>query len=155
MTKEELVAIVDRIHASWNQQINPTQQKIVYDAWWRILHDLNHDDIQKTIDTLVIQDGYMPRPGAVRKQTINTIHGWKPPTPIEAWQQFRIMADSAHTGSYTGNENIHPLVKQTVKELGGTNSYNLHTNGDRQQFIDMYQQVVNREETQLHQISTT
>lgn len=150
MTKEELVEVVDRIHATWNHQINPNNQKVVYDAWWRILHDLNKNDVDTALDTLTIQDGYMPRPGAVRKQTINNQHNWKPPTHIEAWQQFRIMADSAHTGTYTGNENIHPLVKTTVKELGGTNSYNLHTNGDRQQFIDMYTTVVDRAEQEMY-----
>lgn len=154
MTKEELVEIVDRIHASWNQQINPNNQKVLYEAWWRILQDLPKNEVDHAIDQLVIKDGYMPRPGAVRKQTLNNHHGWKPPTHIEAWQQFRTMAEAAHTGSYTGNENIHELVKMTVAELGGTTAYNLHTNGDRQQFLDMYQTIVDRFEDAIHSLST-
>jgi hypothetical protein len=155
MTKEELVAVVDRVFASWNQQINPNNQKVLYEAWWRVLKDLNKNEVDDAIDQLVIEDGYMPRPGAVRKQTINNYHGWKPPTGAEAWQQFRMMADAAHTGTYTNNNTIHELVKITVAELGGTAAYNLHTNGDRQQFLETYQTVVNKFESALYALPTT
>jgi hypothetical protein len=151
MTKEELVAIVDRIYASWNQHINPNNQKTVYEAWWRILKDLDKEPTDGAVDTLVIEDGYMPRPGQVRKLVINTLQGWNPPTPVEAWQQFRKMAEAAHTGSYNTDLVIHDLVKLTVKQLGGSQAYNLHTNSDRQQFVDMYGFVVKQHETQLHQ----
>ena len=54
MTKTELCQIVDRIYLSWNQQINPVYQKQAYEAWWRILKDLNKDDVDLVLDDLVI-----------------------------------------------------------------------------------------------------
>lgn len=154
MIKEELVEVVDRIHASWNQTIDKVSQKAVYEAWWRILHDLNKPDVDRAVDHHVIHDTFMPRPGMIRRTTINKLHGWKPPTPGEAWIQFRKMADAAHTGSFTEELTIHPIVKTTVTRMGGTAAYNLHTNGDRELFLSVYQTVVDGIETDLYQISS-
>lgn len=154
MIKEELVEVVDRIHASWNQTIDKSNQKAVYEAWWRILHDLNKPDVDTAVDHHVIHDKFMPRPGDVRRTTINRIHGWKPPTPGEAWIQFRRMADAAHTGTFSEAITIHPMVKATVSRMGGTAAYNLHTNGDRELFLSVYETVVDEQETALYQISS-
>jgi hypothetical protein len=152
MTKEELVAVVDRIYASWNQHINPNNQKVVYEAWWRILKDLDKEATDVAVDSLVIQDSYMPRPGQVRKLVVNSLQGWCPPTAVEAWQQFRRMAEAAHTGSYSEGVVIDSLVKDVVRQLGGTQAYNLHTNSDRQQFVDMYEFVLRQREQELYQL---
>jgi hypothetical protein len=153
LIKEELVEIVDRIHASWNQTIDKSNQKVVYEAWWRILHDLTKRDVDHAVDHHVIHDKFMPRPGDIRRTTINAIHGWKPPTGGEAWHQFRKMADAAHTGTFSENITIHELVKVTVTRMGGTAAYNLHTNGDREMFLSVYQTVVDEKETELYAIS--
>ena len=149
MTKAELKGIVDRIFLMWNQQINPISQKELYNGWWRVLLDLEETDVQQTIDELVIENGYMPRAGEVRRRTINRIHGVSIPAPIEAWQQFREAADASHSGTYQGKQ-MHDLVGTTVKALGGTQAYSLHTNGDREQFLSMYDRVVRDYEAKLY-----
>lgn len=149
LTKTELCELVDRVFASWNQQIPVNQQKEVYNAWWRILKDLNKEDCELAIDTLVKQDSYMPRPGNLYKETIRIQHNWNPPTPLIAWEQFRTMADAANTGTWNENLDIHPEVKTVVKQLGGTRAYNLHTNGDREHFITTYEQHLRTREQQL------
>ncbi|MGA0847949.1 MAG: hypothetical protein ACO395_04640 [Pontimonas sp.] len=153
MIKEELVEIVDRIHASWNQTVDKPSQKAVYEAWWRILKDLSKQDVDRAVDHHVIHDKFMPRPGDIRRTTINTVHGWKPPTAGEAWLQFRTMADAAHTGTFSETITIHPIVKSAVTRLGGTAAYNLHTNGDRELFLSVYQTVLDETETELYAIS--
>ena len=152
MTKTELCQIVDRIYLSWNQQINPVYQKQAYEAWWRILKDLNKDDVDLVLDDLVIENSYMPRVGEVRRRTVDLAHGESVPTGGEAWQQFRRAADAAHSGNYS-SESIHALVSQTVKALGGVSSYNLHTNGDREMFLSTYDKIVKEYEKQLYALS--
>lgn len=152
MTKTELKSIVDRIYLMWNQQINPVTQKELYNGWWRILLDLSEDDVQETIDELVIENGFMPRAGEVRRRTINRTKGITCPSPAEAWQQFRAAADAAQGGSYSG-ERIHELVAQTVKALGGTSAYSLHTNGDREMFLSAYDKTVKEFERTAYAIA--
>lgn len=151
MTKAELKAIVDRIYLMWNQQVNPITQKELYNGWWRILSDLEEPDVHDTIDELVIENGYMPRAGEVRRRTINRIQGISVPSPIEAWQQFREAADASQSGTYSG-KSIHDLVAKTVKALGGTQAYSMHTNGDREQFLSMYERIVKDYEAQVYGI---
>lgn len=154
MTKTELCQIVDRIYLSWNQQINPVYQKQVYEAWWRILSDLDKEAVELTLDELVIENSYMPRPGEVRRRTVNTIHGVFVPGGGEAWLQFRRAADAAHSGNFS-SEPIHALVSQTVKVLGGVTSYNLHTNGDREMFLNTYDKIVKEYEKDLYALTTS
>ena len=149
LTKSELKELVDQIYLMWNQQVNPVTQKELYTGWWRILLDLEKEDVQRTIDELVVENGYMPRAGEVRRRTINRIHGIWIPSPIEAWQQFREAADASQSGTYSG-KSIHELVAKTVKALGGTQAYAMHTNGDREQFLSMYGRIVKEYEAQLY-----
>jgi len=152
MTKEELVELVDRVYASWNQQIPQLQQKAVYDAWWRILKDLPAEDCHTALDQLIYHDSYMPRPGALYQQTIKNITDNHPPTPLEAWHQLRQLTEQTNNGTYQ-SANTHPLVLQTIQQLGGTQALNLHTNGDRDHFITTYNQTLNthwQQQQKLH-----
>lgn len=149
LTKTELKEIVDRIFLMWNQQINPISAKDLYNGWWRVLLDLNKEDVDVTIDELVIENGYMPRAGEVRRRTINRIQGIYIPSPIEAWQQFREAADASASGAYDGKP-ISEIVARTVHALGGVRAYALHTNGDREQFLSMYDRVVKDYEKALY-----
>lgn len=151
MTKDECVEIVERIYVSWNQTINPVQKKLVYRSWWRILGDLDNQVVHGIIDGLVIENGYMPRPGELRRRTIDRVHGVRIPTPIEAWQQFREAADASHSGSYSG-KGVDELVAKTVKALGGTQAYAMHTNGDREQFIREYERIASEYQEVLYGI---
>lgn len=144
MTKNELCEVVDRVYASWGQQINLKDQKHVYDAWWRVLFDLSKDVVDVVLDEVVIENGYMPRPGQVRRRAVDyeRADGGGVLSGGEAWQQFRRAAEAAHSGSQQSNNVLHPLVAQTVRVLGGVSAYNLHTNGDREMFLDVYGRVV-------------
>lgn len=142
MTKEELMEVVDRIYASWNQSVPAASSKTVYNAWWRILGDLTVVDVNAAIDVLVIDDSYMPRPGAVRRLVIEGLLEYAPPpSTLEAWQQLRAMSESAHNGAYSAPE-IHPCFGAALQKLGGSAALGLHTNGDREAFGQIYEKVV-------------
>lgn len=148
MTKSELVAIVDRIYASWNQSVPAANSKTVYEAWWRILQDLTVVDVDNAVDVLIMRDSYMPRPGAVRRQVILGGADEVPPAPLEAWLVLRTMAEEAHNGLYSPAQN-HPCVMEAIGRLGGSAAFSLHTNSDRENFIQIYSKTVADWEDQL------
>jgi hypothetical protein len=151
MNKHETVEVVERVYASWNQQLPSVKAKwdTVMNAWHQILANLNKQDVDNTVNKLILEDNnYMPRPGTIYKQTIRTTHNYNPPTPAEAWDQLRQAAQAAHNGTHT-NITIHPTVRKTIDQLGGTNAYQLHTNGDRELFTTHYTRNIQNEENEL------
>lgn len=143
MNKSELVTVVERVHSVWRDPIpqQGPQRDAVLKTWWRIIGDLDFNLTEKALDNLIIADGFMPRPGTLRRATINLSGIDAPPTPAEAWQQFRSAAESAHSGVYSP-VTIHHCVRETIQRLGGTSSYSLNTNGDRNLFTETYGRVV-------------
>ena len=143
MNKTELVTVVERVHSVWRDPIpqQGPQRDSVLKTWWRIIGDLDFNLTEKALDNLIIADGFMPRPGTLRRATINLSGLDAPPTPAEAWQQFRSAAESAHSGVYSP-VTIHHCVRETIQRLGGTSSYSLNTNGDRNLFTETYGRVV-------------
>lgn len=143
MNKTELVTVVERVHSVWRDPIpqQGPQRDSVLKTWWRIIGDLDFNLTEKALDNLIIADGFMPRPGTLRRATINLSGLDAPPTPAEAWQQFRSAAESAHSGVYNP-VTIHHCVRETIQRLGGTSSYSLNTNGDRNLFTETYGRVV-------------
>lgn len=155
LTKEELKELVDRVYASWNQQVPASTAKTVYNAWWRILHDLTVVETNDAIDVLVIEDSYMPRPGSIRRLVIAARGGFDAPlAPLEAWQQFRSMAEAANSGQYRELE-IHPVLRGCVTALGGTSSFGMHTNGDRTMFLEAYERAVQEWERETYAVVNT
>lgn len=141
LTKSELVAIVDRIYASWNQSVSASNSKTVYEAWWRILNDLTVVDVDKAVDVLILRDGFMPRPGAVRRLVLLGGVDNAPPAPLEAWLLLREMAEEAHNGRYSPGK-AHDCVLDAIQKLGGVAAFALHTNSDRENFVQIYSKIV-------------
>lgn len=155
LTKEELKEIVDRVYASWNQQVPASTAKVVYNAWWRILHDLTVVETNEAIDALVIEDSYMPRPGSIRRLVISSQGGLEaPPAPLEAWQQFRSMAEAANSGQYREMV-VHPVLRGCVTALGGSAAFGMHTNGDRTMFLEAYERAVQGWERETYAVVNT
>ena len=151
MQKDELIEVVERIYASWNQQLPAVEKryKAIMSAWWQILANLDKTDVDNTVNNLILEDSpWMPRPGTIYRQTIRATNDYNPPTPAEAWDQLRQAAEAAHNGNYT-NIVIHPTVHTVIEQLGGTNAYRLHTNGDRELFTHTYEKAVLQEEARL------
>lgn len=152
MNKTELVVVVERVHNVWRETLPPKgeQRDAILKTWWRIIGDLDFNLTEKALDSLIIADGYMPRPGTLRRAVINMWGVDLPPTPAEAWQQFRVAAEAAHSGVYSP-ATIHVCVRDTIQRLGGTSSYGLSTNQDRNMFTETYARVVLEWETSQYQ----
>lgn len=143
MNKTELVTVVERVHNVWREVLPPKgdNRDAILKTWWRIIGDLDFNLTEQALDNLIIADGFMPRPGTLRRAVINLSGLDVPPTPAEAWQQFRAAAESAHSGVFSPIT-IHPCVRETIQRLGGTSSYSLNTNGDRNLFTETFGRVV-------------
>lgn len=137
MTKQELIDVVNRIYYMWNQTPPVTNQKDLYEAWWVMLHDLPQNETLQAATTLSALDGYMPRPGTLRRKTIEQQGITPPPTPIEAWTQYRHISNSINNGTYEP-QLVHDTLATVIKKIG----IELHTNGDREQFIKTYEKEV-------------
>ena len=151
LTKNELVAIVDRVYASWNQTVSAANSRTIYEAWWRVLSDLTVEDVTSAVDTLVIRDKYMPRPGAIRRLVKLENSQDLPPGPLEAWNTLREIAEASQSGIYSPiSESVHTCVRKAISAVGGAAGFALHTNGDREHFITAYERVVQEwEDTRL------
>ena len=68
MDKEQLKAVVDRVHASWNIQPLPAQLQSMYRAWFDVVGEFDFEVVNNVISDLVKEDGWAPRPGTVYKQ---------------------------------------------------------------------------------------
>lgn len=143
MTKSELEEIVERIFLSWNQKV-PTvkeERQRLLKAWWRPLNDLDSDQVNRAIDSLLVTDTYMPNPGAVRRHAVLYKKSAAPaPSALEGWVAFQSTAQAASSGQYV-EVDLHPCIREAIRRLGGTASYSMHTNGDRQAFIEVYNTV--------------
>lgn len=143
MTKSELEEIVERIFLSWNQKVPTVKEdrQRLLKAWWRPLNDLDSIQVNRAIDALIVTDTYMPNPGAVRRHAILSNQQLSlAPSALEAWAAFQSMAQAASSGQYV-EVDLHPSIREVIRRLGGTASYSMHTNGDRQAFIEVYNTV--------------
>lgn len=141
MTRDDTVALVERIWATWNVELPQAIRKQAYDAWHRVIHDLDPNDCAKALDDIVIEDRpWPPRPGTLRRRVVDANDPDAPPSATEAWAQLLARADALRDGA--DFEPLHPTVALVAAKLGVTAQHLLHTNGDRDLFIRKYEEVV-------------
>ena len=152
MTKGELVELVDRVWATWNVDVNMNARKASYEAWFRVLKDLDIEPCHEALDDLAVEDRpWQPRPGTLRKKVIdNGDPNGAVPTAFEAWTQYRSKVVAAASGAEAIP--LHPLVRATVDKLGTSSEHALHTNGDRDMFMKTYESMMNQAEENRYRI---
>ena len=138
MTKPELIVLVNRAFASWNQDPSAEHRKAVYTAWFEVLSDLDADACGRALTELIIEDSFFPRPGRIRKLVIDIQLPDTAPVPVEAWSQWLSYAAAVNNGHVFGE--LHPLVRATVAKIGSS-AASMHTNGDRDKFCEIYEGV--------------
>ena len=137
MNKNETVSLVERIWATWGVDLPQAIRKQTYEAWYRIIHDLDTRECDEALDALVIEDRpWPPRPGTLRRRVLDRSNVDPAPSAIEAWSQLRERADLINRGE--DGVPLHPLVAKVAKSLGASQAHMLHTNGDRDLFIRRY-----------------
>ena len=155
MTKDELKELVLQAYATYNQQLLIVDQKMVFKAWYNLLHDLEYEDAQRAFIRLATHEKFMPRPGDVRRATINA--QTKTPPFLDgysAWGIFQQVLREVHSGAQTERPPFDEALKNTLKELGES-AYSMHTNGDRDVFVRVYEKNVEALERDKYAIADT
>lgn len=141
MTKEELRAIVDKVHANWNVNPLPAQVQAVYKAWWVLLSEYDAQTVDEVVDTLIKEDGWCPRAGTVYRRVKSVLNPNPAPSAALAWEEYRRLAGKLDSGVWE-EEQLHPTLQKCINVIGG---YHLHTNSDREHFTQIYTELVNEE----------
>lgn len=153
MTKTEAVALVEQAYATYRLDLPETDEKLtaVYTAWYEILWDLDIADVKKAFINLAISSTFMPRPGEVRRATINgRIKIPQSDNAYVAWGKWLTLSREVNSGMPPSIE-VSPALSTTIEQLGQT-AYGMHTNGDRDVFVQVYERVVNELEAQLYAV---
>ena len=142
MNKLELADIVDQAYATFNAALpqEELREKAVYRAWYDVLHDVEYPEAKRAILDLAVKTVFLPKPGDVRRAAINTRIGMTQfDDPYVAWGKLNTISQEVNSGLYPSME-VSPALAKTIKNLGQA-AYGLHTNGDREMFIRVYDQV--------------
>ncbi len=141
ISKEETAVFVKQVYATYNQPLLLVDEKSIFRAWYDLLSDLPHNEIRSAFQRLATHEKYMPRPGDVRRATIDYLT--KLPPHIDAysaWGIFQGMVRDMNSGVANETNRPEALIK-TLQSLGD-GAMGMHTNGDREVFVRVYEKVV-------------
>lgn len=143
MTKEELVRLVDQVYASYRAELPVVEEdvQILLNAWYDLLHDLEYTDVRRVFLRLAVTREFMPRPGELRRATIDSTTKIPPfDDPYVAWGKWMTLTHEVNSGMPPSVE-VSEALSKTVQALGQA-SYNMHTNSDREVFCKTYTRIV-------------
>jgi len=151
ITKEETQELVHQAYATYNLQLLELDKKATYRAWHALLHDLPYNEVSAALVRLATFEKFMPRPGDIRRSVIN----YQTKTPVHldgysSWGLFQTIVREVNSGVQTDVPKPEALTK-TLKQLGDA-ANGMHTNGDRDVFIRVYEQVVEELEREKYAI---
>ncbi len=144
MIKAELADLVRFVYAAFNRDLLPSEEKVIFAAWWALLQDLPEEETRKELTTLCTLQKFMPTPGALRRQYFKTRKESPPPTSQQMWGYLQDLIRSKHSGvplKLPKEISEHECVQSTMSELG-TSAYSMNTNGDRNFVLEAYQRHV-------------
>ena len=151
VTKEEIQELVHQAYATYNQQLFELDKIPTYRAWYALLHDLPYSEVLAAFTRLATFEKFMPRPGDVRRAVID--YRTKVPKHLDgysSWGIFQTIVREVNSGVQTNVPKPEALVK-TLKQLGDA-AYGMHTNGDREVFIKVYDRIVEEIEQEKYAI---
>lgn len=152
MDKFQLQEIVDQIYAAYNQTLYEKDKAPTYRAWYALLEDLDHQEVWNAFVNLAVYEKFMPRPGDVRRATIDAQTKMPPHLDgYSAWGIFMTLQKNANYGTQTEIP-VPEALQKTLERLGAA-VYDMHTNGDREIFLRAYDGVVRELDIHKYKIS--
>jgi hypothetical protein len=153
MTKAQLERLVRTAYATFNVQMNKSEEITIFRAWWQLLSDLSYEDTWTAFNSMAVSATFLPRPGELRRATINMLEGTDThPDPATCWGILQAMRKATETGQFYEGERPGALV-QTLESLGSS-AFDMHTNGDRETFIRVYSKTVEKLEQKKYKRNT-
>lgn len=136
--KKECLECVEFLSVSWDKPLDPTTMKMRASAYWEYIEDLPLVAVKETIKNMAISGRqWAPKPGELRVATIGMIEGVPmPPVAEEAWTELMAIRGAIYGGT-TNYEKAGPVLASTMRRLG-EKATTLHTVGDRDMFLKLY-----------------
>ena len=156
MNKAELAQIVEQAYATFNINLPQEESRVkaVYRAWYDVLHDIEYAEARRAILDLAVKTSFLPKPGDIRRTAINARTGMTQfDDPYVAWGKWIAISGEVNSGLAPSIAVSEALAK-TIKNLGQA-AYGMHTNGDREVFIRVYDQVVQELSSEHYKIPDT
>jgi hypothetical protein len=153
MTKNELISLVEQAYATYRLDLPETDEKLtaVYTAWYELLWDLEIAEVKKAFLSAAITNTFLPRPGELRRATINgRIKIPQSENPYVSWGKWLTLAREVNSGMPPSIQ-VSPALSKTIEQLGET-AYGMHTNGDRDVFVQVYERVVLELEAEIYAV---
>jgi hypothetical protein len=143
VTKLECQTLVRIAYAMYNVQLLIADEKNVFRAWYNMLADIEYDVANEAFTDLAIYADFLPRPGEVRRKAIDmTTAGEGFPDAATAWGILQAMRKATESGQFYEGDRPEPLMD--TMSLLGASAYDLHTNGDRETFVRVYNKTVEK-----------
>ncbi len=143
MNRRELVMIADQVFATYNSPLPEDEAKLktLYSAWFDLLQDLDYEEAKSAFLQLAINAAYMPRPGDIRRATINRRTKLQSfDEPLVAWGKWMTICREVNSGQAPSIE-MDDALRTAIKQLGDA-AINMHTNSDRDAFVRTYDRIV-------------
>lgn len=130
--------LVDRAFATWNVDPSRARRHATWEAWRAVLKDLDSSECERALTDLAVRGSdFMPRPADVRRLVLRD--RLTAPSPLEAWGTVQFLNRCVSSGTLV-DVVPHECVLTAMRRVGGVQQ--LHTNGDREMFCAVYEQVV-------------
>lgn len=153
MNKFECEELTRIAYAMYNIQILLAEEKHIFRSWYGMLSDIDFDVASEAFNDLAIYASFLPRPGEVRRRAIDmTTGGEKHPDAATAWGILQAMRKATEGGQFYQGERPEAMI-ETMSLLGGS-ANDLHTNGDRETFVRVYNKVVEKLEQKKYKKSS-
>ena len=151
MTKEELQELVIQVYATYAEDLYDVDRPKICRAWYALLQDLSYDDALAAFLEIATFSNYMPKPGTLRRATIDRIEGkTEHPEPAAAWSILQEMRKASDMGQvYQGDR---PAALMETLKMIGESVHDLYTNGDRETFVRVYNKAVQKLDMEKYQL---
>lgn len=153
MNKTEAISLVEQAYATFRLDLPENDERLtaVYMAWYELLWDLEYEETKKAFIKMAVTSTFLPRPGELRRATINGRNKMPPlDNPYVAWGKWITLSREVSSGMPPSIE-VSPALSKTIEQLGET-AYGMHTNGDRDVFVQVYERVVTEMEAELYAV---
>ncbi len=143
MNKFECEELTRIAYAMYNLQILLSDEKHIFRSWFAMLSDIEYDVASEAFNDLAIYANFLPRPGEVRRRAIDmTTGGEKHPDAATSWGILQSMRKATEGGQFYQGERPEAMIE--TMSLLGASANDLHTNGDRETFVRVYNKVVEK-----------
>lgn len=152
MTPDETRELVGLVYALYNNELLLSDEKRVLNAWYQMLRDCEFIECKSTMLEVATHKKYMPKPGELRREVIDARTGVQEHLDAySAWGTFVTLQRDSNFGTQTNIPRPEALQK-TLEKLGSA-AFEMHTNGDREVFVRVYNTVLEEMQRQKYKFS--